>query len=89
MCRIVARALTRKGRPVDPRTVRNWARKASAPHYRYVGTLIGLALLEKALGALEPEGEAPNDSSLARPGAHLSSPRAPGAQVSRGLRGQS
>lgn len=86
MCTIVAKVLDRKGRPVDPRTVRNWAQKTSAPHFRYVGTILGLALLEKVLEAIEPEGESPHKRDLARLGAYLSDARASRTPPRKGAR---
>lgn len=44
----VARYLTRKGRPVEVRTVRYWLRSETSPHFRYVTELLALAGAERA-----------------------------------------
>ncbi len=59
LCKIAARALTRKGRPVHPRTVKNWARQLHTPHFRYVLRVYALAKFEGAMTFLDLEGETP------------------------------
>lgn len=50
-----AAVLSRDGRAVHPRTVRNWLRCENAPHFRYVLAVIALAGAEAVFAVLDPE----------------------------------
>ena len=54
LCERAATVLSRKGRPVTPRAVRNWCRCENTPHFRYVLTVYALAQAEKLAGAVSP-----------------------------------
>jgi hypothetical protein len=55
LCVRVARTLSRRGRRVTERAVRNWLRGENAPHFRYVLTVLALAGAEAAFRVLDPE----------------------------------
>ncbi len=43
---LVAAALTCEGRPITPRTVRNWLACKNTPHFRYVPMVLALSGME-------------------------------------------
>jgi len=50
-----AETLTREGRPVEARTVKNWLGCNNTPHFRYVLIVIGLAGIESIFQIIDPE----------------------------------
>lgn len=50
-----AEVLSRDGRSVTARTVRNWLRRENTPHFRYVLAVIAMAGAETVFAALDPE----------------------------------
>ena len=54
LCERAAAVLSRKGRSVTPRAVRNWCRRENTPHFRYVLTVYALAQTEKIARAVSP-----------------------------------
>tara|TARA_B100002003_G_scaffold227027_1_gene234296 strand:+ start:2741 stop:3034 length:294 start_codon:yes stop_codon:yes gene_type:complete len=56
LCETAADVLSGEGRPVHPRTVRNWLRQENTPHFRYVLAVIALVGAEAVFSVLDPEG---------------------------------
>lgn len=55
LAEIAAKVLTKDGRQVEPRTVRNWLRCENAPSFRYVIRVIAIAGAESVFQIISPE----------------------------------
>jgi hypothetical protein len=52
---LAADVLTKDGRPIDARTVRNWLRRENSPHFRYVLRVLAIAGAESLFQIIDPE----------------------------------
>lgn len=55
VCELAAEVLSKTGRPVTPRAVRNWLRQENTPHFRYVLAILALAGVEAVFQIMDPE----------------------------------
>ena len=58
LAQLVAEVLTKDGRPIDARTVRNWLRCENTPHFRYIIRVIAIAGAESVFQIIDPETRA-------------------------------
>ena len=56
LAHIAAGVLSREGRPVTPRAVRNWLRAENTPHFRYVLAVMALVGAEAVFARISGEG---------------------------------
>jgi hypothetical protein len=52
---LCAKVLTKDGRTVEPRTVRNWLRAENSPHFRYVLRVLAIAGAESLFQIIDAE----------------------------------
>lgn len=55
LAELAAEVLTKDGRRVEPRTVRNWLRQENTPHFRYVIRVLAIAGAESLFQIIDPE----------------------------------